>query len=56
MAVWRSIEKVSTWPSRKLASELPPVVSALAADWVSVPVVVKAKEPVGLGGAMVLSW
>ncbi len=56
LEVWRSMEKVSTWPRRKLARALPPVVVVAAADWVSVPVVVKAKEPVGLGGEMVLSW
>ena len=56
LVVWRSIEKVSTWPRRKLAMELPPEVVVAAAVWVSVPVVVKAKEPVGLGGAMALSW
>ena len=55
MEVWRSMEKVSTWPRRKLAMALPPEVVVAAAVWVSVPVVVKAKEPVGLGGAMALS-
>jgi hypothetical protein len=48
----RSIWKVSTWPRRKLAMELPVLVTPC---WL-VPVVVKAKEPVGLGGDTVLSW
>jgi hypothetical protein len=36
--------------------ELPPVVIVAVVLWVSVPVVVKANEPVGLGGETAFNW
>ena len=52
MLCCRSIWNVSTWPSRKLAIELPLLVTPC---WF-VPVVVNANDPVGFGGATAFNW
>ena len=59
LAVCRSIWKVSTLAKKKSwAKALPAVVVVTPEElvvWVLVPVVVNAKDPVGLGGETVLS-